>query len=321
LIKNVKKGVIKVKKQGFIVRFLKKSGTFLLIFALTVSTVMGGSTQTASAADSGGSLPADTTQSSQVEALGMSADQPDRLSPSGGEVDKSMSPLGPDNVSLNRICQYAQSSGSIMNVYNNPFSDRRMYSSAAANYTPLISTSTPVAETRPQAMNTDPLWNSAVRSMTPADVDGDGKQELATAGVLGTGKDSSLHLLITDYDTLTTNGKKTQPGSKDYVIRTGLGLTLGNTNQMLKTAAGDFNHDGLDEIAVALGGGVYVFKADLSSQKTLSERSFDVGMLGGVSDLQAAMQTATVSRSFWSLNRRALLPKILQHFLLSRAQT
>ena len=184
-----------MKKHGFLTRFLKKSGTFLLIFVLTVSTVMSGSTQAASAADSGGSLPADTTQSAQVEALGMSADQPDRLSPGGGEVDKSKSPLGPDNISLNRICQYALSSGDNMNVFNIPFGDRRMYSSASAHYEPIVSTSVPVADARPQAMNADPLWNSASRSMTPADVDGDGKQELATAGILGTGKDSSLHLL------------------------------------------------------------------------------------------------------------------------------
>lgn len=246
-------------------------------------------------AETSTSLPSDSTQSSQVAALGLSTDQPDRISPSGKVVDKSENPLGPNSLTLNRIYQFALFNGLNVNVYNNPLGTARMFKNTPPIMESYVSMKSPITNTYPQPIMGNPLWGFAEKAVVAVDIDGNGKQEVATAGLLPVGSDGknvSLHILVSDYNSIITDGPKTKPNTKDYTIVSSMSNPSGSINpsQSLNAAAGDFNHDGKDEIAIAAGNGLYMCRADMNTGQTLSSTSLSSGGLtfNSISDIEAA---------------------------------
>lgn len=291
-----------------------KAATFLLAILLitglwtnlTVKTTYAATSPTLSAssgsdASAGNSLPTDTTQVSQAQALGFSTEQEARLSPSGKEIDKTKNPLGPNNLSLNRIHQLALSSASTISVYNNPLGSGRMFRDTSSTGATSINLSNPLT-TPPASFSGNQRWADAEKSITAADVNGDGKQEVITAGLLKevkthgpltieTGK-VSLHLMISDYNNISSKIIK-KSNDKVYTIVSSMDRISPsqlNTEQNLLTAAGDFNQDGKDEIAIAAGDSLYICQADMKSMKILSSVKYDytVRFYRTIIDLQAA---------------------------------
>lgn len=239
-------------------------------------------------ATAGSGLPADDTQASQAEAMGFSSEQPARLSPSGKEVNKSKNPLGPNNVTLNRIPQLALSSFASISVYKNPLGTGRMFKNTLAPLYNLISAANPLTAAT-GTFGSSIAWATAERSITAADIDGNGKQEVVTAGLLknSDGRTVSLHLMISDYNAITGNQSK----DKDHTVVSSLSslLSTNNTTQFLLITAGDFDEDGVDEIAVAAGNNLYLCKANLDSCQILSSTRFTSNLTSlGIADLQAA---------------------------------
>lgn len=276
---------------------LHKVAAFLLVLVTMICITFNGTIITAKAAAGtpGTVLPSDSTQSSQVAALGMSTDQPDRISPSGKEVDKSKNPLGPDNLTLNRIYQFAIFNGMSINVYNNPLGNTRMFKNTPPTIPTFISMSSPVTNTLPQVVQSNPLWLFAEKAVVAVDVDGNGKQEVATIGLLpvGTdGKNVSMHLLVSDYNNIITDGPKAKPNTKDYTLVSSMSNPAGssNTSQCLQAAAGDFDHDGRDEIAIGAGSSLTLCRADMSTEQTLSTTTISSGSLltTPIADVEAA---------------------------------
>ena len=218
----------------------------------------------------GNNLSSDPTQSAQVQALGLSADQPARIDPSGKEVNKNLNPLGSNNLIFNRVYQLAIATGGTGNslqVYNNPV--------GASN----INTADPVIPGMTPPAFADSSWDGAERALTAADVDGNGTQEVITAGLIPTtsGK-AALHILIADY-----NSRKIVPvsgnnlitiNSKDFTAVSSVDYTSLGVEPLLGVTAGDFDHDGKDEVAVTAGRNLYIFKVSMNAVTTVSSVTF-----------------------------------------------
>lgn len=112
-------------------------------------------------------------------------------------------------------------------------------------------------------------WNNAERAMTAADVDGNGKQEVITAGLLPFPGGSELHIIIADYSSAT-------PATKEYTVDT-IGSPAAPDYKInnIDAVVGDFNKDGEDEIAVLAFKNIYILKADMASNTILSSHSFN----------------------------------------------
>lgn len=100
--------------------------------------------------------------------------------------------------------------------------------------------------------------------MTAADVDGNRKQEIVTAGLLTTRGGIELHIIVADYSGAA-------PATKEYTAATSKTILISS----IDAVAGDFDQDGKDEIAVSFDKSVYILKADMTSITTLSSSIFD----------------------------------------------
>lgn len=290
--------------------YFRKGASLLLIICLIIGLSLNGMISTASAATimavspgletptdeesqpatEGNCLPANDTQSSQAQKMGFSIEQPARLSPSGKEVDKNSNPLGPNNLTLNRINQLALSSFGSITVYKDPLGSKRMFKDTPPLTSPsLIGLANPLTDPT-ASFRIDSGWAAAERSIAAADIDGNGKQEVVTAGLLkiDNGNNVALHLMVSDYNAISSK----QSSDKDYTIVSSMSNPSGtaNTAQALHTAAGDFDGDGKDEIAVAAGNILYLCKADLNSCQILSSATISSGAksLGSIADVEAA---------------------------------
>jgi hypothetical protein len=191
----------------------------------------------------GNGLTSDETQAAQAAKLGLPTNQPSRLSPSGREIDKKKNPLGPDLVVTDRIYQLGYSRRGGQNVYPDPFKpgDKIELNAVKSN-----SSST----------SRDFIYD---RVVTATDKDGNGTQELVTAGIVIEGNKIALKLFAEDYNKTGAFGAAAVNGP--YTINADLGSypgTIGAINDRLKIAAGDFNHDGKEEIAVGLDRTLYI---------------------------------------------------------------
>lgn len=191
----------------------------------------------------GNGLESDETQEAQAAKLGLPTDQPSRLSPSGREIDKNANPLGPDLVVTDRIYQLGYSRTTDQNAYPDPFkSGAKVQLSGVAD--------------RQSSVSEAFLYD---RVMAAADKDGNGTQEMVTAGIVSSGSKWALQLIAEDYSNLTRARVPNSYGP--YTVNGDLGSypgVLGVVNDRLKIAAGDFNHDGKDEVAIALDTKLYI---------------------------------------------------------------
>ena len=226
------------------------------------------------------SLPMDETQAAQVEQLGLSSEQPSRVSPSGKEIDKNANPLGPNTLVLNRTFQLGltyQSAGQDKTmVYTNPIGKikiDRFLNSVASGYS--------------TTSNTFNVFNKVV---VPVDIDGNGKQETATIGITLGRNGYKLQLFINDYNTLVNTSKVNVPTSSSIYTIADLGNDSGNftyNNTSLKGTSGDINHDGIDEIVISTGNRVYICKANMSSSQILSSKTDYVAKISDIKALDS----------------------------------
>ena len=209
------------------------------------------------------SLPSSSQQSSQIELLGLSSEQPSRLSSSGKEVDKNKNPLGPDTVVINRNYQlaytYDVANQDELNLYDNVIGQ------------PKISFNHEIAS------NTSDSNSSLHKKVVAVDVDGNGRQEVATLELVYDTKNQSysLQLFLSDYQNLESNGKALT--SKKYIVDTYQkypGEDITYVNDPIQCAAGDFNEDGKEEIAIAIGTKLYLYKVTMSSIQSLSSITY-----------------------------------------------
>lgn len=226
------------------------------------------------------SLPSDETQQEQAEAFGLPTEQPNRTSVSGEVVDKSQSPLGVSNITYYGVNQ-------LVEVDNNLSLKRRVdtgvFGGSSRTYGPVTM---------------DAFWTWAVKSVTAADIDGNGKQEVVLAGYYG--KDTSeLKIKIMDYSAVSADAMNGTPVIKEYVVGTVNtdSIDTSNTKKSMEVVAGDFNKDNIDEIAIMVGNQLFVLKADMMACTTIASAVFDatnplvrdkVILHGAYQDLMAA---------------------------------
>ncbi|MDF2484659.1 MAG: hypothetical protein K0R46_827 [Herbinix sp.] len=221
-------------------------------------------------------LPSNPTQSKQAELLGFSTEQPSRISPNGKEVDKNKNPLGPDTVVVNRTYQlaytYEANNKDQLGVYNNPIGADRI-----SIKTNRISSNTSANSGKLDALH---------KNIIAVDTDGNGTQEVANIAYeyIPSSKVYSLVLYISDFNNLTGNGEPTTSKfntislMKDYPNND---LTF--ANDAIKCASGDFDQDGIDEIAIATGSEVFLCKATMSNCKVISSTKYS----SSVGDMKA----------------------------------
>ncbi|MBN2794644.1 MAG: hypothetical protein JXR88_04505 [Clostridia bacterium] len=202
-------------------------------------------------------LPIDETQEEQAEAFGLSTEQPSRTSLSGEIVDKTQSPLGVSNITYYGVNQLVEVGDDV--------SLKRRLDSTFVGMTRIYSTDM-----------LDAFWSQALKSVTSADTNGDGKDEVVLAGLYGSNP-SELRIKVLDYSGIDVGDTTGKPVSKEYIIDDIDFSTLGasKTEKLLEAVSGDFNKDGIDEIAVMVNSNLYILKADMDACTTVASTIFD----------------------------------------------
>ena len=219
------------------------------------------------------SLPSDENQDQQTEALGLSTEQPSRVSPSGEEVDKNNNPLGPDTVVLNPTYQLAVSmgknTGDNLTVYDDPIGTSK------------IDFNKPLTKTSSESSKS---FKCTYKETVAVDVDGDGKQGVANIGF----SKSDLVLYISEFNN-ATGTVISSPIYKlesfyipDMIIRSNK-IYNNFTGSQIRATSGDFNHDGSDEIAINVSHITYIYKVTMNSCTLLSKKDYRTN----ISDINA----------------------------------
>lgn len=229
---------------------------------------------TSSVSIAGVSLPSDSDLANQMESLGLSSEEPVRYSASGKEIDKTKNPLGADNTVVNRTYQLAytyrnsKDGKDMLNTYDSFGSGNVNLFQGPSSYT----YSTSIAASASSASGS---FSACHRCLAAVDTDGNGTQEVANVGYVISGNSIKLQLFISDYNSLVKSGSSTVPAtSKIYTVAELKSYPGSNglkyTNDSLKCTAGDFDHDGIDEIAIATDKSIYVCRATMTSFKVES---------------------------------------------------
>ena len=236
---------------------LKRASSGALALILLLGFLCFDTTVKAIESDSG-TLTSNEEQDAQLEALGISSEQPERYSPSGEVVDKSASPFGVSSLTYYSVRQLALSTTG---------SDKKL----SLNTQPLTST---------RKVNSSYTWSSATyTAVTAADVDGNGTDEVITAAVVNTtllSTSKSLCIRVSDYTKVA--GKITNNvDTKEYMIVNTLdfGTTLDKTQNPLQIEAADLDKDGNDEIVILANRTLYICEASMSSASIVSSTKFD----------------------------------------------
>jgi len=204
-------------------------------------------------------LPMDTSITTTMKALGLPIDQPSRTDAAGNIIDKNASnPLGSKNLVLNKTLQLAtagvgNNANDLYDIYNKPLGAGEVsYSSPILGNDKLLG--------KPADLPGD--WRRAPKAMTSADITGTGKDVLITAALPSVNADSvKLELIVTDYN----GGNSIE---KENVLVSSMAKPVGYNDIILypiHVAAGDFDHDGIDEIAIVVGRTLYICKVTESS--------------------------------------------------------
>ncbi len=267
---------------------MKKNKTGSIFFKLTffvfALAVIMGAMFAAPAAVTAEGLPSNENQKKQAEAFGLPTTQPDRQDPNGDKVDKTKSPLGVDALVFNKIYQlaYAQKerAGNKQFVYD--YSSQVGY----ANKSPMANS--PV---------TGENWNVDFRKLVPADVNGDLLQEVVTIGLVRGVKGVSIMLFVSDYnDIKLLNSQRRPTSSPTYTIPTKEQYPLYPENtdnpyggEAIKAAAGDFDRDGREEVAISVGNSLYVVEVTMERMDILSSVEYPSGLHNTrIGDVEAA---------------------------------
>jgi len=214
-------------------------------------------------------LPIESTQATQAEKLGLSTTQPARFAPNGEEIDKNASPLGANQVVLNKIYQLALTYTGATGVINQTVYDKTVNTQAQPYFAKPLQGNTPKQAT---------TWSPNYKKNIAVDIDGNGQQEVATLALVPSKdmKTYSLQLFISDYNKLVTVNKVTSPSvSSVLTIASSLNKpkTISNTAEVIRAVSGDFNHDGQEELAVAFHNTLWICDISMTAVSILSTRS------------------------------------------------
>lgn len=260
---------------------LRKAGPVfrrLLSVLLVILFVAGGipisTARVAEASDT--SLPSSAEQDAQAAAMGLSTEQPTRLSPSGKTVDKTKSPLGSSLVVVNKIYQLAMARTSTYSAYS-PLVTDTMFTEDSAQ----VRTSRPIGGSLVQAAI---AWTSAPYQQITvgADVDGNGQQELVSIGLIANGSRSKLQAYVSDYNNLSNGTPQT---STLFTLDTSVSIdpiSLTNTSRLIRAVAGDFDADGKEEVAILVDGRVSIYAFSMTTSTSKFSNRYE-----GISDLEA----------------------------------
>lgn len=202
---------------------------------------------------------------SNTTSLGLSGSQPTRLDASGNPIDKNNdTPLGAKAVNFYQTLQLAvagvsvyQSSSNtndLYDIYNNPVDKNNQLSMS----NPLLK------EDTLKDSNGDPDWRTAPKDMTSADIYGTGKDVVAVAA-LPLSKDrtsATLQLVVIDYN----SGSPIQSVINLEANESKADNYSDQCQGPIHITAGDYNHDGKDEIAIALRKTLYIYSVNKTSK-------------------------------------------------------
>ena len=216
-------------------------------------------------------------QKDGLQALGLSTEQPSRTDAAGKVIDKNTNnPLGNNSLGLNRTMQLAtagigNNAEELYDIYNKPIG------SGGVDFSkPLLGKDTLLGNQANDTSN----WRRAQKAMTSADINGSGKDSIVTAAIPTIdGSNVKLELIVTDYN----DGGK--PIEKELVLLNSIPKPASYTDWLqvpIHVTAGDYDHNGKDEIAVVVDRTLYICKitesgsdlsANIISQTTFDEQS------------------------------------------------
>lgn len=234
-------------------------------FTGMVPTVSAATTTMDKTASSGAAKPADTvtnandlTQSStataNVVSLGFSGNQSTMTDATGATVNKNTTnPLGASSVNLYQTLQLAVA-GTDKNDLHNIWDDP-ILNSATENKTALNST----IDILTKDNSCD--WAKSPKDMVAADINGTGKDFVVTAALVSVDKTHADLDVIIENDSInyaeqTLISSLTKPSNYSD-----------NTESPIHITAGDYDHDGKDEIAIVVVTTLYIYKISQSTLK------------------------------------------------------
>ena len=233
------------------------------------NTNTGAGTGTGTTSTNPDNLPyaGNSSQTGVMGALGMPTDQPQRTDPAGNVIDKNTNtPLGPNMIVENQVLQLAAAG---LDYNSDPYD---IYDKAIEDMT-VAGVSIPVPNFANPLLNTGSSvqadWFDVPKAMTAADIQGVGHDDVITAALPSIDKNTcKLEIIVTD-----DNGGSPLTGSAVLVPSLTKPVMYGDQYQYpIEAAAGDFNHDGKDEIAITVGNTLYF----VSLTATVSSSSLNV---------------------------------------------
>lgn len=274
-------GDVKMKR-----RIRLKAIAILLSVSMITAMSLSVMTTTVSAAASGtneprtDNIPANSTDllqsgqaTSNVQSLGLSGSQPERLDASGNPIDKSNNtPLGAKAVNYSQILQLAvagasvNSSNDLYDIYDNP-----------------VNTDNQRLNTSKSLLGADTLkgnsdWSRTPKDMTNADINGTGKDVVVVAAAVpATSSTLNLELEVIDYNS-------GNPVQKSFTMQCNIRKTSNYRDAcqgLVHITAGDYNQDGKDEIAVALDTCLFVYSINEKSG-SIDVKNLSVADLNGL---------------------------------------
>jgi len=255
---------------------LRKWLSVLLIAILVAGVIPAPYTRVAEANDT--NLQSDPDQEAQAAAMGLSTEQPSRLSPSGKVVDKAQSPLGSSLVVLNKVYQLAIARGGAYSGYT-PLVTNNVFTQSSAQ----VLTNEPV----PGSLTLGMAWSPYQQVTIGADIDADGQQELVTIGLVADGNSSDLKAYVSDYNQATRDDKGNWQvvNSSLFTLDNSVSINpanLTNTTRFIRAVAGDFDGDSKEEVAVLIDGRVRIVAFSMTASTTKFTNRYD-----GISDMEA----------------------------------
>jgi hypothetical protein len=226
----------------------------------------------AHAAEASGDLTLNEDQAKAVEALGFSTEQPERYTPSGQLVDRTKSPFGVNKVTQFGVKQLFVSWPGTSYLYQTA-NDSPGFKTATYQATPIAG----------GGIHMPDLGSAKERVSVAADIDGDGKDETVIAfwspdaGMLF----GKVGIALTQYTPVEEKGKTEIRPTTTVYDRVGSETTMfafpspNDYDRNIFAVSGDFDHDGVDEIAIGRGDTLSLCRIDEKSLTVLSTLRLD----------------------------------------------